>query len=56
MNSEDADLVQQLCDIESGLSDWEVGFVESVAAQVLDDGGWLSAAQREKALEILDGS
>lgn len=55
MNS-DAEIVKELCAIESGLSDWEVAFIEDVTAQVLDDGEWLTVTQHAKALEILDGS
>lgn len=50
----DEQLVKKLCDIESGLSDWEEGFVEDVAAQVLDRHKPLSVSQRKKAEEVLD--
>jgi len=50
----DEELVKKLCDIETGLNDWEENFVEDVAAQVLDKHRPLSAPQRCKAEEILD--
>lgn len=48
----DEDLVRELCDIESGLSDWEVEFVENVARRVLDEHLSLSPRQRETAEKI----
>lgn len=51
--SEDAKLVDDLCAIESGLSDWEVGFVESLAKQI-EVGRKLSDKQRAKAEKILE--
>ena len=45
-------LVKKLCDIESGLTHWEVEFVEGIARQVYDDKRALTIAQREVAEEI----
>ena len=50
----DEELVKKLCDIESGLSNWEENFVESVASQVLDQHKTLSVPQRRVAEKILD--
>jgi len=50
----DEELVKKLCDIGTGLSDWEENFVEDVASQVLDRHRPLSVPQRRKAEEILD--
>ena len=56
MNSDqvaaDKELLDQLCDIEHGLTDWEVGFVDSVSRWV-DDRPYLTVTQRQKAQEIL---
>lgn len=51
----DEDLVEELCDIEEGLTGWETEFVESIAARVLGDRRKLTEDQRAKAIEILDG-
>lgn len=50
----DAEIVADLCEIERGMSEWEVEFVESLAKQVRSSGYALTARQREKALEILE--
>ena len=42
---EHRDLVRDLCDIEEGLSEWEVGFVESIARRVEDGERALTARQ-----------
>lgn len=49
----DRDLVEELCAIEEGLTEWEVTFVESVTASVLK-GFRLSQKQRATANRILD--
>lgn len=46
-------LTDKLCDIDEGLNEWEVNFVESIAKQT-ERGEILTPAQREKANEILD--
>jgi len=48
----DEALVEALCGIDHGLTDWEVEFVESVAKRVLDDGRGLSEKQRKRAEAI----
>lgn len=48
---EDEDLVAELCEIESGLSDWEVEFVDSIARH-LENFGTLTTRQRTKAEQI----
>jgi len=48
----DEDLVEALCEIESGLSSWEEDFVESVASWVKDQGRSLTPPQRKKAEQI----
>ncbi len=48
----DRKLVDALCEIEEGLTDWEVDFVEGVAKQVHDDRRALTPDQLKKALEI----
>jgi RecJ-like exonuclease len=50
-DTEDGRLVEQLCELES-LSDWEIGFVESLATQV-QEGRSLSGPQRDKGQQIL---
>jgi hypothetical protein len=47
----DKDLMDSLCEIEDGLSEWEVERVDEWA-KVLDKGGILSRGQRAKAEEI----
>ena len=47
------DEVERLCDIDSGLTQWEVGFVEDIARRVLDQHLPLTDAQRAKAEHIL---
>lgn len=49
----DIQLVDTLCNIESGLTDWEVNFVEDVARKVHDRGEILRPDQRRKAEQIL---
>lgn len=51
-SKEDRDLVQALCDIDHGLTDWEVDFVEDIARQVLDRKQGLTPKQLEVALRI----
>ena len=53
MDLTDDELVAELCQIDSGLTGWEVDFVESIT-QFVEDGGELSDAQRAKAFEILE--
>ena len=49
---DDAAIVKELCDIEYGLTDWEVDFVESIAKQV-ESGVQLTEKQYKKATDIL---
>lgn len=49
----DRELVEELNEIESGLSDWEVEFIESIN-DWLDNHGGLTVDQRKKAEQILD--
>lgn len=49
---DDRKLVNELCDIEEGLTDWEVDFVEGIARQVHDDKRALSPKQRLIAVQI----
>lgn len=49
----DDELVDELCDIESGLSEWEIRFVESVAKRV-NDSQPLTQTQRTKCVQILE--
>lgn len=51
---DDSELVETLCEIDSGLSAWEIEFVESLAKWVQDEGRSLTENQRTKALEILE--
>lgn len=50
---QDRELVDELCELEYGLTEWEVDFVEDVAKQVHDEKRGLSPNQLAKALEIL---
>jgi len=47
----DQELVDALCDIEEGLSEWEVEFVDSLS-KWMDDVGELTGPQRRKAEQI----
>jgi len=47
----DGDLVEALCEAESGLSEWDVKFVDSVAEQ-WERKGWISEKQREQLNRI----
>ena len=49
----DQELADVLCEIEEGLNDWEVEFVESIAAWMKWNDS-LTDGQREKAREIYD--
>lgn len=49
--ADDARDVRKALAIEDGLSDWEVNFLESIGARVLDD----HRALTEKQREVLDG-
>ncbi len=49
----DRDLVDRLCDVDHGLTDWEVRFCDDVAARVKDDGLALTLRQGAKVSEIL---
>lgn len=46
----DAELIQALTGIEDGLTEWEVGFVESISKQKYP----LTPKQRAKAEKILE--
>lgn len=50
----DRELVDALCEIEEGLTEWEVNFVDSITKQVIDQARTLSSKQRAKAEAILD--
>jgi hypothetical protein len=47
----DEDLVGALCDIEEGLSEWEVEFADSIY-KWWEKHGFLTTGQRKKAEEI----
>lgn len=49
----DHDLVEELCEIDEGLNDWELGFIDDIAQRVLQFGEGLSPKMREKAEQIL---
>ncbi len=48
----DKQLVERLCEIDSDMSEWEVGFVESIASWVKDKERSLTTKQRARAWEI----
>lgn len=50
---QDEENVRKALDIERGLTEWEVEFVESVGHQVIDDERALTEKQRAKLDEIL---
>lgn len=50
---DDQELVDALCEIEDGLSEWEVDFVESIAKSIKTYGS-LTPKQRGKAEDIYD--
>lgn len=50
---DDRDLIRSLCDLEEGLSEWEVEFVDDIAQRMKADPGMtLTLKQRAKATEI----
>ena len=49
----DQELVEELCDAESGLSDWEADFADSLAGWMKKNDS-LTGPQRKKAVEILE--
>jgi len=51
---EDQKEVRTALDIDKGLSSWEVGFLESIAKWVIDDGNPLTSKQRSKLDQILE--
>ena len=50
----DRELVDALCEIDHGLSEWEVEFVEGIARQVHDEKKGLSPKQRRISEEIFE--
>ena len=51
-DTEDGRMAKKLCDIESYLSEWETGFVNSIADQVIE-GNELTDDQKAKARQII---
>jgi hypothetical protein len=51
---QDRELIDALCEIDHGLTEWEVEFVEDMARQVHDQKRGLTPGQLAKALEIHD--
>lgn len=51
---DDKRLVDELCAIEDGLSEWEVEFTESVSRWVIDDRRLLTDKQRATVERILE--
>lgn len=51
---QDRELVDALCEIDRGLDDWEVDFIEGIAKQVHDQRQQLSPRQLKAALQIHD--
>lgn len=49
---QDRELVREICEIDSGLSDYAVEFVESVARRVIGDGLELTTQQRQFAEKL----
>lgn len=49
---QDRELADELCEIDHGLTEWEVEFVEGIAHQVHDEKRGLSLAQRKIALAL----
>lgn len=49
----DRELIDSLVDIEHGLNDWELNFVEDLAMRVIQYGESMSTGQRAKAEQIL---
>ncbi len=49
----DREIVDELCEIDAGLNDWELDFVQDIARRVMTNVYTLSDAQRHKAEEIL---
>jgi hypothetical protein len=50
---EDRALVDELCAIDEGLSEWEMNFADSISKQVIDGMQVLSDKQRAVAERIL---
>ena len=53
MGIDHAELVEDLLEVESGLSDWEVDFIESISRSI-EEYGRLTDRQLSKACEIAD--
>jgi len=51
---QDRDLADQLCEIDHGLTEWEVDFVEGIARQVHNEKRALTPKQIEIALKLHD--
>ena len=51
-DTEDGRMAKKLCDIEGYISEWETGFVNSIADQVLE-GNELTDDQKAKARQII---
>ena len=49
----DRELVDELAEVESGLTEWECRFADDVAKRVIDHGLGLTRQQRKKCVEIL---
>ncbi len=49
---QDRELIDALCEIDHGLTEWEVEFVEGISHQVHDDKRGLSPKQLQIALKI----
>lgn len=45
----DADIIEELCNVESGLTPFEEEFCDSISRQVLDEGRTLTSKQRRVA-------
>lgn len=49
----DKELIQALCEINEGLNDWELGFVDDIAQRALVKKEALTPRMRKKAEQIL---
>lgn len=51
MTLQDRELVRALADVEDGLSEWEVEFVDHLAREARDQGsGWRGLSERQRVL------
>lgn len=51
--ADEKQIVEELCEIDHGLTEWEINFVEAMHTRVIDERTVMTPRQREVALNIL---